>query len=283
MRSVLVTGSSSGIGRTTATHLAEVGFKVFAGVRKEQDGKALKDASPDITPVIIDVVDQQSIEACAKEISEASPEGLFGLVNNAGISVNAPIEGLPLEELRKQLDVNVIGQIAVTQAFLPQIRKATGRVLFVSSVAARTPAVPFFGPYAASKFALEALADALRLELQPWNLKVSIIEPGAFDTAIWGKGYDDFEDLITTMPEDTKALYDPYMKRGLKIAKMLESRGKDPIEVARAIEDALASDRPKTRYLVGFDARIRAILENPVPDRIRDRVVGLLMGYKKKS
>jgi NAD(P)-dependent dehydrogenase (short-subunit alcohol dehydrogenase family) len=281
MRAVLITGTSSGIGRSTAIHLSEVGFRVFAGVRKEQDGESLRAEAPSIVPVLIDITDPQSIESCRKELSEICPEGLHGVVNNAGISVNAPIEGLPLEDLRRQFDVNVMGQIAVTQAFLPTIRQTKGRIVFVSSVAARTPAVPYFGPYAASKFALEALADALRLELLPWDIKVSIIEPGAFESAIWEKGFDDFEDLLTSMPDDVKVLYEPYMTRGVQVAKMLESRGKDPIEVARAIEDALTADKPKTRYLVGLDARIRATFENPVPDRIRDRVVGLLMGYRK--
>jgi NAD(P)-dependent dehydrogenase (short-subunit alcohol dehydrogenase family) len=279
MRSVLVTGSSTGIGRATAIHLSGVGFKVFAGVRKSADGDALVKEAPEITPVLIDVTDAATIEACAKEVEAASPEGLSALVNNAGISINGPLEGLPIDELRRQLEVNVIGQVAVTQAFMPQIRKATGRIVFVSSVAARTPAVPYFGPYAASKFALEALADALRLELQPWKIKVAIIEPGAFESSIWEKGFDEFDDLVAAMPQDVLRLYQPYIDRGLKIAKKLESRGKDPIDVARAIEDAITSDHPKTRYLVGLDARIRWLLENPVPDRLRDRVVGLVMGY----
>jgi NAD(P)-dependent dehydrogenase (short-subunit alcohol dehydrogenase family) len=279
MRSVLITGASTGIGRASAIHLANSGQHVFAGVRKDADGDALTEAVPrGLEPLIIDVGDQSSIDASAKKVDDAlGPEGLYGLVNNAGVAISGPLEYLPIEDLRKQLEVNVVGQIAVTQAFLPLIRRAGGRIVNIGSVAGRAPSAPLLGPYAASKMAMEALTDSLRTELMPWGIFVSIIEPGNIATQIWEKADSDFDHLESVMPAEGMDRYGKLIASGRKIAMMADRRGIPPEKVARAVEHALTARRPKTRYLVGRDAWVRAHVEALLPDRVRDGIVARVL------
>ena len=185
---VVITGASTGIGRVCAFHMDKLGFRVFAGIRNESDGRSLIEGSAGrITPLLIEVTDSVSALAAADRVAGAvGSAGLSGLVNNAGIVVAGPLEFLPLSELRKQFEVNVLGQIAVTQAFLPLLRQARGRIVNMSSIAGRV-AFPYIGPYSASKYALEAISDALRIELLPWGISVSVIEPGDVATPIWKK------------------------------------------------------------------------------------------------
>ena len=281
MRNVLVTGASTGIGEATALRLARNGWRVYAGVRKEADGEALVNASVGaLSPVLIDVTDQDSIENTLKIIEdEVDGSGLHGLVNNAGITVQGVLEYLPPEELRRQFDVNVTGQLAVTQAFLPAIRRAGGRIVFMSSIAGRAPALPFVGPYSASKKALESIAEALRIELMPWRIEVALIEPGSIATPIWDKGDSTFEHIVESMPEEGRQRYGAAMEKGRKLAAETGRRGIPADEVAKKVEHALTAKRPKTRYLVGKDAKARVILENPLPDRLRDRIIGRVMGH----
>ena len=256
---VLVTGASTGIGRATALRLVRRGWRVLAGVRREG-------AAPEGTEeVLLDVTDEQHVRAAAARVDE-----LHGLVNNAGIAVAAPLEVLPLAELRRQLDVNVVGQIAVTQALLPALRRARGRVVLVGSIAGRS-ALPFLGPYAASKHALEALCDALRVELAPWSIHVSIVEPGTIATPIWTKGAEIAEEIQAQAPAETLALYRRRIDAFRRAAAAAGRRGAPPERVAEAVDHALTAERPKTRYLVGRDARLRAGFEL-LPDRLRDRV-----------
>jgi NAD(P)-dependent dehydrogenase (short-subunit alcohol dehydrogenase family) len=279
MRSVLITGASTGIGRASAIHLANSGQHVFAGVRKDADGDALTEAVPrGLEPLIIDVGDQSSIDAAAKKVDDAlGPDGLYGLVNNAGVAISGPLEYLPIEDLRKQLEVNVVGQIAVTQAFLPLIRRAGGRIVNIGSVAGRAPSAPLLGPYAASKMAMEALTDSLRTELMPWGIFVSIIEPGNIATQIWEKADSDFNHLESVMPTEGMDRYGKLIASGRKIAMMADRRGIPPEKVARAVEHALTARRPKTRYLVGRDAWVRAHVEALLPDRVRDGIVARVL------
>jgi NAD(P)-dependent dehydrogenase (short-subunit alcohol dehydrogenase family) len=281
MRSIVVTGASTGIGRATALHLATSGQRVFAGVRKEADGQALTEvATGPVEPLIIDVTDQSSIEAGARTVDEAvGADGLCGLVNNAGVAISGPLEYLPIEDLRKQLEVNVIGQIAVTQAFLPLIRRAGGRIVNIGSVAGRAPAAPLLGPYAASKMAMEALTDSLRTELIPWGIFVAVIEPGNIATPIWEKADSDFDHLESVMPEEGLHRYAKLIASGRKIAMMAGRNGVSPEKVARAVEHALTARRPKTRYLVGRDAWGRAHVETLLPDRLRDRIVARVLRH----
>lgn len=281
-RSVLVTGSSSGIGRSTALHLDRRGFRVLAGVRKDADAEEIRLVAGDrLEPVHIDVSDPDSIEWCLKTVTDITGGTLHGLVNNAGITVNGPMETVPVDRLREQMEVNLIGQVAVTQAFLPLLREAGGRIVFVGSVAGRAPAFPFLGPYSASKWALEAVVDALRVELKPWGLGVSMIEPGSIDTRIWEKGFSTFDALLESLPSDTRPIYEPSLRRGLRVTQAVERRGRQPIDVARKIEHALTARRPRARYLVGKDALFRARIERLIPTRLRDRLYRSVLGISE--
>lgn len=270
-RAVLITGASKGIGRATALHLDGLGFRVFAGVRSEADGAALeKESSGHVTPVIVDVTDAAQIARAAGEISaQVGADGLYGLVNNAGMSTAAPLEFVPLDEFRHQLEVNLVGQLAVTQAMLPLIRKAKGRIVNVTSIGGRI-AGAMIGPYHASKFGLEALTDSLRLELKPWGIEVIAIEPGAVATPIWDTSLARADQLIT--PQMTE-LYGPQIERVRAFAKSASERGLPPERVAETIGRALTSSRPKTRYIVGTDAAIGIRIISRLPDRLRDRLM----------
>jgi NAD(P)-dependent dehydrogenase (short-subunit alcohol dehydrogenase family) len=256
---VLVTGASSGIGEACALRLARNGWRVLAGVRKAGDAPAGTEE------VLLDITDAEQAHAAADAVDE-----LHGLVNNAGIAVAAPLEAIPLDELRRQLDVNVVGQVAVTQALLPALRRARGRVVFVGSIAGRS-ALPFLAPYAASKHALEAIGDALRMELAPWGTHVSIVEPGSIATPIWTKGAAIADEIQSRVPAETLALYRDRMDAFRRAAAAAGRRGVPPDRVAEIVEQALTAERPKTRYLVGRDAKLRAAFER-LPDRLRDRV-----------
>jgi NAD(P)-dependent dehydrogenase (short-subunit alcohol dehydrogenase family) len=273
VRSVLVTGASTGIGRTTALRLDGSGWRVFAGVRKEADAESLRqEASPSLVPVILDVTDPEQIAAAAEQIErESDGDGLDGLVNNAGVAVPGPLETIPLEDLRHQLEVNLVAYVAVTQAMLPQIRRAEGRVVFLASIGGRI-AFPFGGPYHASKFATEAIGDVFRQELRPWGIEVAIIEPGSIDTPIWDRGKEKAEEIEAKSPQ-TNLLYGAALDKFRKVLKDTAERGIPPEKVAKAISHALESSRPKTRYLVGLDAKVQARIKPFIPTRLFDLIV----------
>lgn len=273
-RAVVITGASTGIGAACALHLDGLGFQVFAGVRKVLDGEALrKRASPRLTPLPLDVTDERSIRNAAALVERRVGEaGLFGLVNNAGVAVAGPLEAVPIPDLRRQLEINVIGQVAVTQAFLPLIRKARGRIVNMGSIAGRAT-MPLIGPYSASKFALEALTDALRLELKPWGIRVSIIEPGAVATPIWEKSQRDGAALKAAASPAIIELYRDAIAAVEQAVAEAARRAIPPDAVARAVEHALLAPRPKARYLVGTDAKIRALMAKLLPDRLADRLL----------
>jgi NAD(P)-dependent dehydrogenase (short-subunit alcohol dehydrogenase family) len=274
MPSVLITGASTGIGEACALRLDGAGYRVFAGVRRTEDAERLRaGASPRLTPVSIDVADAASIERARVDVTNAlGSAGLEALVNNAGIAVAGPLELLPLDALRHQLEVNVIGQIAVTQAFLPLIRRATGRVVLMGSIGGRM-ASPFLAPYCASKFALEAIADALRLELAPWKIHVALIEPGSIATPIWTKSASAADRLQEQFAANDGADYTAALDAMRQAAASTGRRGVPASLVADAVTHAIESRSPKTRYLVGRDAHIRAWLVRIVPDRLRDRLI----------
>ena len=273
MSFVFVTGASKGIGAACTRVLAAHGHHVFAGVRAAADGENLRSAAPGrITPLIVDVTNTSAIQAAARAINDAVGDaGLAGLVNNAGIAVAGPLEFLPIDELRRQLEVNVIGQIAVLQAVLPAIRKATGRVVFMGSIAGRS-ALPLLGPYAASKHALEALADSLRVELLPWGIHVAIIEPGVIATPIWDTSLTSATRARERMPVEATERYGTIIEALTKRVQGGTVRGLPPERVAQVVEHALFAPRPKPRYLVGRDARLRALFQ-VLPDRWRDRII----------
>lgn len=278
-RVVVITGASTGIGAACALHLDGLGFHVFAGVRKMEDGEALRSrGSTRLTPLLLDVTDEKSIRnAVALVESRVGAAGLFGLVNNAGVAVAGPLEAVSIPDLRRQMEINVIGQVAVTQAFLPLIRKARGRIVNMGSIAGRAT-MPLMGPYSASKFALEALTDALRLELQPWGIRVSIVEPGAIATPIWEKSKRDAEALKAMSPACLTELYREAIAAVERAVAQAAQRAIPPDAVARAVEHALLAARPKTRYLVGTDAKIRALMVKLLPDRLADWVLTRIIG-----
>lgn len=271
---VVVTGASSGIGKACALRLARAGYHVFAGVRRQADQIALQAAGRDrITPLLLDVTDQAGIDAAAaRVVSIAGDTGLAGLVNNAGIAVGSPLEFVPIEDLRRQLEVNVIGQIAVTQALLPLLRAARGRIVFMGSISGlMTP--PFLGPYSASKFALEALTDALRIELRPWGIEVCIVEPGGIATPIWDKSLAAAADLERRLPPHAQQLYGEAIAAVRTATLRRVGAGIPPDRVARVVLHAIAASRPRTRYVVGGRARLRILLAGHLPDRLRDRLI----------
>jgi NAD(P)-dependent dehydrogenase (short-subunit alcohol dehydrogenase family) len=275
----LVTGASTGIGRATALRLDSNGWRIYAGVRRQEDADSLRAAGSDrLQPLILDVTSEEQIEAAAGRIrEETAGAGLDGLVNNAGIAVPGPLETLPIDDFRRQLEVNLTAQVAVTQALLPSIRAARGRIVFNISIGGRT-AVKMFGAYSASKFGLEAVGDTFRQELAPWGIEVSIIEPGSIATPIWERGVGEAGALIERCSEEERALYPKFIARYQRVARSAAARGIPPEKVAATIEKALTAARPRTRYLVGLDARGQALIGALLPDRVVDRLISLTTG-----
>jgi NAD(P)-dependent dehydrogenase (short-subunit alcohol dehydrogenase family) len=272
---VVVTGASTGIGRATALYLDKKGYRVFAGVRKEADAKSLADeASDNLTPTTIDVTDDGSIKAAKDEVQSAVGEdGLVGLVNNAGVGDGGPVETMDLDILRNVLEVNLVGQVAVTQAFLPMIREVPGTIVFIASIGGRI-ASPFMSPYNTSKFAIEALGESLRQEVAPWAIDVVVVEPGSIDTPIWRKGAETIDEQTAKLTPTAKRLYSKQLKRMDEVLTETASRGIPPEKVAKVIHEAIRSEKPKHRYLVGRDAKIAARLKGNLPDRTFTKLIG---------
>ena len=273
-RAVLVTGASTGIGAALARRLDRAGYRVFAGVRRGEDGDRLRaGASSRLEPIRLDVTRSDQVAAAAAAVdAEVGPAGLRGLVNNAGIVVGGPLEFLPLERFREQLEVNVVGLLAVTQALLPLLRRARGRIVNIGSVSGKT-VTPLIGPYAASKHALEAVNDALRLELAPAGIEVALIEPGPVQTPIWDKGRAALEEAPRIYPPRALELYGRQMALVGRLAAANADTGVTTEPVVDAVIHALESARPKTRYLIGRGARLRAGLRWLLPDRAMDALI----------
>ena len=269
MPAVLITGAGRGIGRAAALRMAAAGWDVHAGVRQAGDAPE----GERITPVVLDVTDSTQIAA----LGEALPERLDAVVNNAGVVTPGPVEGLPLDALRQQLEVNVTGQVAVTQAVLPRLRESKGRVLFVSSVSGRV-ASPLMGGYNASKFAIEGIADALRMELRPWGVAVVLIEPGSIDTDLWRNAQDSATEAEENMEPRHRDLYADHLAGMRKAITRIQKQAAPVDKVAAAIEKALTADRPRSRYLVGADAKMQVALRAALPTRALDAAIGKATG-----
>jgi NAD(P)-dependent dehydrogenase (short-subunit alcohol dehydrogenase family) len=271
MSTYLVTGASSGIGVATALKLDAEGHEVFAGVEHHGDGAALGTASDRLRAITLDVTSAESIRAAVETVAAAvGSTGLDGLVNNAGIGVAGPLETLAADDLRRQLDVNVVGQVAVTQAFLPSVRDASGRIVFVGSVGG-VLASQFAGAYHASKFAMEAIADVWRQELNPEGIEVVLIEPSAISTPIWDKAIAQLDELQRDAPP-ALARYDERLDAFRDTLHSADEHGKPAADVANAIVEALTAERPRTRYVVGADGKLAAVLRPLVPDRLADKL-----------
>ena len=290
---IVVTGASSGIGKACALQLDKLGFRVFAGVRREMDSDALRcEASATLTPILLDITDAASITSAVDIVTTAIGEiGLAAIINNAGIAVAGPLEFLPVDEIRKQLEVNVIGQIAVTQAFLPLLRQGQGfqhsrvpdaqpkhfnskggSIINIGSLGGRI-AMPFIGPYSAAKFAMEALTDALRMELRPWHIHVSIVEPGFITTPIWEKSKEVAGTIFNNLPRQAEHMYGTIIPGVRETYSHAGRTGTPAEEVAKVIIRALTAARPKTRYTVGRGARLGTSVLERLPDKLRDTLI----------
>jgi NAD(P)-dependent dehydrogenase (short-subunit alcohol dehydrogenase family) len=278
MPSVLVTGAARGIGRATALRLAGSGWDVVAGVRRAEDGEELAQAQPErITPVVLDITDDQQVAA----LDGALPARLDAAVNNAGIAVAAPVETVTPADFRRQLEVNVVGQAAVTQAVLPRLRESRGRIVFVSSISGRI-VNPGFGPYAASKFALEAIADALRMELAPWGIRVVLVEPGQIDTDLWRNAEQTYEETVAGMAPHYRELYAKHLDGMRKVIPRAKRIAAPVDTVAQTIEKALTTRRPRARYIPGAQARIPAMLGELTPTVMLDRALSMATGVPRR-
>jgi NAD(P)-dependent dehydrogenase (short-subunit alcohol dehydrogenase family) len=275
---VVVTGASTGIGNACALHLDRIGFRVFAGVRRDEDAERLRSQGSDrLTPVKLDVTDAESIRAAADQVTAAlGAEPLSGLVNNAGIAVSGPVEYLPIEEVRKQLEVNFIGQVAVTQAFLPLLRRSHGRVVNIGSVGGEV-ALPFLSPYAASKHALEGFSDSLRREVERLGVHVAIVRPGAIQSSIWERGNAAADEVLASVPPEAIEVYGDAVRGARAAANQRAQEAIPAQQVADVVEDALTADKPKTRYVVGRVGKAMVALERWLPDRVFDRLVARAM------
>jgi NAD(P)-dependent dehydrogenase (short-subunit alcohol dehydrogenase family) len=281
---VVVTGASTGIGAATVLHLAENGFHVFAGVRSAEDGETVKAEAPGaVTPLILDVTDQSAIAAAADAVAAiVGDRGLAGLVNNAGIAKPAPIEYQPMADFREQLEVNLFGPVAMVQAFLPLIRRGRrGRIVNVGSVGGML-VLPLNGAYSASKFGIRAVTDALRLELRQWKIDVSLIEVAPVQTAIFGKTYAELDALEQKLGETEYGLYEEQIAAVRKSTEKAAASADPPLVIAKAIADALISDKPETKYLAGHGGKGIAVAA-ALPDGARDRALVHELGLPKPA
>lgn len=270
---VLVTGASTGIGRATAERLARAGLPVLAGVRREADADALR-RTPGVEPLILDVTDPEHLGQLSERLRGGS---LRGVVNNAGIAVPGPLEALPLDELRKQFEVNVFSCVAVAQATIPALRSGRGRIVNVGSIGGRVGQA-YVGAYCGSKGAIRLMSASLRQELHPWGIWVACVEPGTIATEIWGKGEAAAEDLTGHMTDEQRSLYGSSLATMRELVGKQAQRGISPDDVAERIEHALFASRPKGYYLIGNDARFLDAMQRVLPVRARDRVLRRLLG-----
>lgn len=264
---VLVTGASTGIGRAIVEHLATRDVPVFAGVRRLEDAPDHRN----VTPVRLDVTSPDDIASAADTVAKAG--SLHGLVNNAGIGKGGAVETLDLDDLREQLEVNVVGQVAVTQAFLPLLRaNGGGRIVFTGSISSKV-GMPYMSPYVASKHAILGLAESLRREVARWNIQVTTLLPGTIDTPIWHKATSETERMRTGMSTEHAELYGEALEKFGRVLADAPSGGIPPERVAQATYKALFARRPKAEYLVGPDARVLTVLSTLLPHRVVDALV----------
>jgi NAD(P)-dependent dehydrogenase (short-subunit alcohol dehydrogenase family) len=279
MPTVLITGAARGIGRATSLHLAAQGWSVYAGVRGQADGEALREEarSGELVPVLLDITDPAQLAA----LDGVLPERLDAVVNNAGIVVDGPVEAVAPEDLRRQLEVNVVGQAAVTQAVLPRIRASRGRIVFVSSLSGRV-STPFMGVYSASKFALEGLADALRIEMRPWGIKVILVEPSSTDTDLWRKALDTLDGTEARLRPEHRELYSEQFAGLRKSTKAIQKQAVPVQDVVAVIERALSTERPRARYPVGRASKLQLMVSAVLPTAVMDAALARITGPSRR-
>ncbi|HEX2913319.1 MAG TPA: SDR family oxidoreductase [Chloroflexia bacterium] len=279
---VLVTGASSGMGKACALRLDRAGYTVFAGVRKERDAEMLKQVGSErLVTVILDVTDEKTVFEARRTVEAMVGEaGLVGLVNNAGVGVTAPIELVPLDDLRRQFEINVIGQVAVIQAFLPLIRAGKGRIINVGSVGGRIT-LPFGGPLCASKYAIESINDALRMELRPWQIPVILVAPGSIRTPAVDKLMADSEAMLRTFSREGQNLYGQSYRAFVQAFFKREKDGVAPEVMAETVLRALTASKPRKRYPVGPLSRLLPLLARWLPTTILDTLRLRLFGLSR--
>jgi NAD(P)-dependent dehydrogenase (short-subunit alcohol dehydrogenase family) len=280
-RTVLVTGCSTGIGRAAALMLAQRGFAVFGGVRNDQHAAELQALHTTIKPLILDVTSEEALAGAVEQIRIITPHGLYGLVNNAGVGLPSAVELTTPDELRQLFEVNTIGPLRLIQACLPMLRENKGRIVNVTSLNG-TVALPMVGAYSASKFALEAISDTLRVELRPWSISVSTVRPGQVRTAIFDKAGAALEGRMAAIPDDLRCGYDNLYAQGLFFNKRGVKSPTSPEAVAKAIYRALTARLPRPHYHVGADAKLLKLGQLTLPTRILDRIIARLMGTFKR-
>lgn len=264
---MVVTGASTGIGAATVRELAGRGYRVLAGVRRERDARNIEGRN--VEPVIVDITDSAQVDALAARIGNAPVKAL---INNAGIAVNAPVEALPLDEWRHQFEVNLFGHIAVTQALLPALLRSRGRVVNISSIGGKL-ALPTYGAYAGTKFALEAVSDALRRELAPHGVQVVVVEPGGVRTEMNHRGTAVANQLAANMSPEQHQRYGPLVRAIVSHSAAFTKAGKSAEDAAKVVAKAATERRPRTRYTIGRDAAVMSRLSRVLPDRVLDRVL----------
>ncbi|WP_067531339.1 SDR family oxidoreductase [Nocardia crassostreae] len=278
MNSVLVTGAARGIGKAICLRMAERGWRVYAGVRKLSDGDELTALNAAITPVLLDVTDADHIAA----LDAVLPADLTAVVNNAGVAVLGPVECLDVDAVRAGFEINVFGALAVTQAVLPRLRANRGRVVFISSLSGRI-STPGSGAYNFSKFALEGLADALRVELRPWNIPVTLIEPGPIATDMWGEVLNEMDAATASFTQEHRDLYAPQLAAARKVAATVQQRVAAPVDtVVAEVEKALTTRNPKARIVVGLLNKVQALSTRFTPTPVLDAIFAAAAGVRRK-
>lgn len=277
-KTIFITGASTGIGFTSATMLAQLGFKVIAGVLPNEDTTALQAIHADI--LHIDITKRDMVYDVAEKLNrQLAVGGLYGLLNNAGVAVSGPLEFTPMEEIRRQLEVNLFGHIEVTQALLPLIRQAKGRIVNITSLLGRITSA-FSGPYCMSKYAMEAFSDALRLELAPLGVFVSAVEPGSIKTPIWGKFKDQATELAEELPPEAQSVYGEKYQQSIDVGLKWASEGISPENVAKKVVHAFTAKKPKAAYIVGIDAHQAIFAKRLLPRTWVDSIVKIRFGVK---
>lgn len=277
MNSVLVTGAARGIGKAVSVRLAQQGWQVYAGVRKLSDGDALVELDSRITPVLLDVTNSEHIAT----LDAVLPADLTAVVNNAGVVADGPVELLELDALRNEFEINVFGTLAVTQAVLPRLRTTRGRIVFISSLSGRI-STPGTGAYNSSKFALEGLVDALRIELRPWRIHTSLIEPGPIATDMWADAVTMVDSTTAKLTPAQLDLYGPHMSGMRKMAQQVQRIAAPTATVVAEVEKALTARNPKSRYVVGLAGKAQLLATQLTPTPILDTVLALAAGIKGK-
>jgi NAD(P)-dependent dehydrogenase (short-subunit alcohol dehydrogenase family) len=280
-RTVLITGCSTGIGRATALMLAERGFTIFGGVRSEQNAGELKALHSAITPILMDVTCEEDVARAVETLRSACPQGLWGLVNNAGVGLPAAVEFTSRDDLLRLFEVNTIAPLRLIQACLPMLRQTRGRIVNVTSMNG-VIALPMVGGYSASKFALEALSDTLRIELRPWQVSVSVVRPGQVRTPIFDKAGEALTGRTAAILAELLPGYEKMYARGDFFNKRGLNSSTSPEAVAKAVLHALTARSPRPHYHVGVDALVLKLARSWLPTKLRDRIIARLMGTFKR-